>query len=343
MYDLLARPMPDASPDASPETEAMTEVLTGALTGAREALLRLERAPVSRADLLHARHLVHRVEAACRRLDLAGSERAAAAAGRALDRARSDAPAVPPDLVTGLLRALDHAGTAVAAPRGVGVDQGNDATGIIEALDALVVDSAGRFEDAADPTVPVPTTLLALIVEVDGQRFAIPRASVVDLAEPGAPGGSPPLVSLSDVLRLPRAACAGAGAHVLVAAGAGALGLAVDRVLDTCPVAARPSAPILRRNSMLGGSAALSGGEVVMILNVDGIVAAVEVARESRTEPPTDPSAPDAAPGVSVAWDPPRPLVRAREDGGPRVLLVEERGFAGVSARRTPQPCPDTR
>lgn len=332
MYDLL-RPLPDALP----ETGALTDVLAGA----RQVLLRLERAPADRAALLHARHLMHGIEATCRRLGLDGPERAAAAAGRALDRTRGGAFPATPDLVTCLLRALDHAGAALATSRGAGAGSDGDATGVVEALDTLVAEFAEHPGTAAPAGVPGSALLLALIVEVGGRCFAIPRARVVDPVA-GDAGGSLPLVSLSDLLRLPRAAQGQSGAYVVVAAGGGALGLVVNRVLETRLVMARPTAPILRRSPMLGGSAALGDGEVVMVLDVDGIAATVAAGRRTE-QPPGAPSTPRASPSALAVRDPLSPPARVRRGVGPRVMLIEENGGAGVPAPRVVRFRPSAR
>ena len=311
MCDPLAHPVPDALPET--------------LAGARQAALRLERGPADRAALLHARHLMHRVEAACRLLDRAGPGDAAAAGGRALDRVRSGALATAPDLVTGLLRALDHIEAAAAGPGWVGADADADAAGIIEALDTLAGDVAERSSRAVDPPpAPVSTTLPALIVEAGGRRFAVPGASVVDPAVPAAAGRSPPLSGLSELLRVPQAAGTRPGEHIVVAAGAGALGLVVDRALGTRPVATRPPAPILRRNPLLGGSAALDDGEIVVVLNVDGIATVT-----------ADCGLVEEMPAAHAA--PPLPA-RPRRGAGSRVLLIEESGFASVPAPGTRRP-----
>ena len=332
MYDLL-RPVPDALPE--------TEALTDTLTGARQALLRLERASADRTVLLHARHLIHGVEAACRRLGLDGPERAAAAAGRALDRTRSSALPVTPDLVTCLLRAFDHAWAALVAPWKRGADRDGDAVGIAEALDALAAASLGFPKGTANPAGTPPVLLTALVVEAGGRRFAIPRARVVDPAADVA-GGSLPLVDLSDVLGLPRAVRGRSGTYVVVAAGAGALCLAVDRVLDAQPVTARPTAPILRRSPMLGGSAALGDGEVVMVLDVDGIAAAVAAGRRTE-QPPVAPSTLRASPSDLAVRNPLSPPARACRGAGPRVMLIEENGGAGVPAPRIARFRPSAR
>lgn len=160
-------------------------------------------------------------------------------------------------------------------------------------------------------TMKIPLTLAivsALIVEVGGERFAIPQISVVELVRTKAAGGAAvdaeagetagtvieqinetpvlrlrdhllPLVNLSDLLQFaPKSkAIEGAGAAggslyiVVVQVGPSRFGLIVDRVFDTEEIVVKPVAPILRHITLFSGNTILGDGSVIMILDPNGI------------------------------------------------------------------------
>ena len=159
-------------------------------------------------------------------------------------------------------------------------------------------------------TVKIPLTLAivsALIVESAGERFALPQLSVVELvrATEGSEYGierindTPvlrlrdrllPLVVLRDLLELEASAPVGAevsddvvalpagerrkGAFVVVAqVAAYTFGIVVDRVFDTEEIVVKPLAPILRDIPLFSGNTILGDGQVVMILDPNGIAA----------------------------------------------------------------------
>jgi two-component system chemotaxis sensor kinase CheA len=156
-------------------------------------------------------------------------------------------------------------------------------------------------------TIKIPLTLAivsALIVQAGGERFAIPQISVVELVRArihGAEGdnGGPvveqinatpvlrlrdqllPLVSLTNLLRLPEAASTNEAAPIVGAVyivvtqiGGTTLGIIVDRVFDTEEIVVKPVAPILRHITMFSGNTILGDGSVIMILDPNGIARA---------------------------------------------------------------------
>jgi two-component system chemotaxis sensor kinase CheA len=165
-------------------------------------------------------------------------------------------------------------------------------------------------------TVKIPLTLAivsALIVEVKGERYAIPQISVVELVRAQTPGSQDasvdrrtsdtvielinetpvlrlrdhllPLINLSDLLKLgePGRAedVAGAAAEslyiVVVQVGASRFGLIVDRVFDTEEIVVKPVAPILRHITLFSGNTILGDGSVIMILDPNGIARATGI------------------------------------------------------------------
>jgi two-component system chemotaxis sensor kinase CheA len=146
-------------------------------------------------------------------------------------------------------------------------------------------------------TIKIPLTLAivsALIVEVAGERFAIPQIGVLELVRVG--GGSStrierikdapvlrlrdrllPLVSLGRVLGLEENGTASpgegvdAGFVVVTQVGANVFGIIVDRLFDTEEIVVKPVAPILRHIGMFSGNTILGDGSVIMILDPNGI------------------------------------------------------------------------
>jgi two-component system chemotaxis sensor kinase CheA len=143
--------------------------------------------------------------------------------------------------------------------------------------------------------IKIPLTLAivsALIVECVGERFAIPQISVVELVQASANSehrierinDTPvlrlrnhllPLISLRSTLKLgSNDIQADSHAFIVIAqAGSATFGLIVDRVFDTEEIVVKPVSPILRNISIYSGNTILGDGSVIMILDINGIVA----------------------------------------------------------------------
>jgi two-component system chemotaxis sensor kinase CheA len=162
-------------------------------------------------------------------------------------------------------------------------------------------------------TVKIPLTLAivsALIVEVSGERYAIPQISVVELVRAQTSGskGLPadqqsadtmieqinetpvlrlrdrllPLIDLGDLLKLrapgqPDGATTESLYIVVVQVGPSRFGLIVDRVFDTEEIVVKPVAPILRHIALFSGNTILGDGSVIMILDPNGIARATGI------------------------------------------------------------------
>jgi two-component system, chemotaxis family, sensor kinase CheA len=166
-------------------------------------------------------------------------------------------------------------------------------------------------------TIKIPLTLAivsALIVQVVGERFAIPQISVVELVRAQRAGSNTtgsgsnsvierindtpvlrlrdrllPLVSLAGLLALDAEGdSAGDATIVVVQVGSTMLGIIVDRVFDTEEIVVKPVAPILRHVTMFSGNTILGDGSVIMILDPNGIARATGIGAggESRTAAP---------------------------------------------------------
>jgi two-component system, chemotaxis family, sensor kinase CheA len=144
--------------------------------------------------------------------------------------------------------------------------------------------------------IKIPLTLAivaALIVECAGERFAIPQISVVELVRTSAQNENKvehindtpvlrlrnrllPLVSLRKLLKLPSGDMPqNEDCFVIVAqVGPTTFGIMVDRVFDTEEIVVKPVAPILRNITMFSGNTILGDGSVIMILDLNGVVAA---------------------------------------------------------------------
>ena len=153
--------------------------------------------------------------------------------------------------------------------------------------------------------IKIPLTLAivsALIVEAGQERFAIPQISVLELVR--TKGDSEhkiesindtpvlrlrdrllPLVSLDQLLRLVHGDGATSEAPsetdvsedfiVVTQVGDYTFGIIVDRVFDTEEIVVKPVSPILRHITMFSGNTILGDGSVIMILDPNGIAAAV--------------------------------------------------------------------
>lgn len=152
-------------------------------------------------------------------------------------------------------------------------------------------------------TIKIPLTLAivsALVVEVAGERFAIPQIGVLELVRVGGASGAQverikdapvlrlrdrllPLVSLSRVLGLdeqPEQAAADIGFVVVTQVGPSLFGIIVDRVHDTEEIVVKPVPPILRHIGVFSGNTILGDGSVIMILDPNGIARATGVTAE---------------------------------------------------------------
>lgn len=154
--------------------------------------------------------------------------------------------------------------------------------------------------------IKIPLTLAivpALIVECANERFAIPQISVVELVQASAQSehrverinGTPvlrlrnrllPLVSLRRTLKIGKEEVRNDGCYfiVVIQVGSSTFGVIVDRVFDTEEIVVKPVAPILRNLTVFSGNTILGDGSVVMILDLNGIVAhAGEIHSNSST------------------------------------------------------------
>jgi len=145
--------------------------------------------------------------------------------------------------------------------------------------------------------IKIPLTLAivsALIVECCNERFAVPQNAVVELVRITEKSehsveeinGTPvlrlrnrllPLVSLEKLLKLTGAEEESPETYILVAqVGTFTFGIIVDRVFDTEEIVVKPVSPILRHLSLFSGNTILGDGSVIMILDPNGIAAAMD-------------------------------------------------------------------
>ena len=158
-------------------------------------------------------------------------------------------------------------------------------------------------------TLRIPLTLAvvpALIVSVEGDRYAIPQAGVQEvlrMTQSGPHriekinetkmtrlrGGLLPLVSLHGMLGLDgmavksRNPCA-----IVIGQGSSQFGILVDRVLATEEIVVKPVSPALRHLRIFSGNAVLGDGGVVMIFDPSGIaqIAKINIAQVPEPEAP---------------------------------------------------------
>ena len=147
-------------------------------------------------------------------------------------------------------------------------------------------------------TVKIPLTLAiipALVVECDGDRFAIPQVSLLELVridghDPqsaieyvhGAPvyrlrGRLLPIVYLHEVFGQDRPADSDGANIVVLQADDREFGLVVGEISDTAEIVVKPLARNLKQAAAFAGSTIMGDGRVALILDVLGIAQHAEV------------------------------------------------------------------
>lgn len=146
--------------------------------------------------------------------------------------------------------------------------------------------------------IKIPLTLAivsALIVGVDGERFAIPQLDVHELvmAHAGSQhkiehiNGAPvlrlrnrilPLISLRQLLGFPKAETSTNYIAVL-RVGSTQFGIVVDRVFDTEEIVVKPVSSLMSHQSIFSGNTILGDGQVITILDSSGVLKASGLAK----------------------------------------------------------------
>ena len=146
-------------------------------------------------------------------------------------------------------------------------------------------------------TIKIPLTLAivsALIVESEGERFAIPQLAVVELVRAKANAEQRiervqdiavlrlrnrllPLVHLGTLLGTspPDTAVGGSGFIVVTQVGSHKFGIVVDQVIHTEEIVVKPMSSKLRHIGMFSGNTILGDGAVILIIDPNGIADAV--------------------------------------------------------------------
>lgn len=181
--------------------------------------------------------------------------------------------------------------TAVSG-RGVGMDVVG--TNIEKIGGTIEMDSV--FGKGTTFTIKIPLTLAivsALIIEVSGERFAVPQISVLELVRVSSRAdhkieminNTPvlrlrnrllPLVSLRRLLKLERNNPPSSDERFIIVTQVGTytFGLVCDKVFDTEEIVVKPLPTILRNLVVFSGNTILGDGSVVMILDPNGIASA---------------------------------------------------------------------
>jgi two-component system chemotaxis sensor kinase CheA len=164
-------------------------------------------------------------------------------------------------------------------------------------------------------TIKIPLTLAivaALIVEAGGDRFAIPKLSVIELVR--ARSGSEhrieriknttvlrlrekllPLARLSELLGGKAAGDVESGFIVVTQVGGQIFGIVVDKVFHTEEIVVKPMSSKLRHITMFSGNTILGDGSVIMIIDPNGAAQAIGSSITSQV------GAHEAAQAVSAA------------------------------------------
>ncbi len=143
-------------------------------------------------------------------------------------------------------------------------------------------------------TIKIPLTLAivsALIVAADGERFAIPQLSVLELVRAGSGfehrieriKDTPvlrlrnkllPLIHLREVLQLGESE-ADQGFVVVTQVGSQIFGIVVDGVVHTEEIVIKPMSKKLRHIAAFSGTTILGDGTVIMIIDPNGVAQAL--------------------------------------------------------------------
>jgi two-component system chemotaxis sensor kinase CheA len=166
--------------------------------------------------------------------------------------------------------------------------------------------------------VKLPLTLAivpALVVTCAGQRFAIPRASLVELVRLGGQGAGVelvgarpvfrlrgrllPLVRLREELDLAAPDDGEDGAIVVLQTGEQRFGLVVAHVDDSEEIVVKPLAGAVKRIGLYAGATIMGDGTVALILDVPALARRSGVSAEAVGRP-LDEAEGDAEEGVPV-------------------------------------------
>jgi two-component system, chemotaxis family, sensor kinase CheA len=171
-------------------------------------------------------------------------------------------------------------------------------------------------------TIKIPLTLAivsALIVEVAGERFAIPQLSVVELVRAQSNSehrierikDTPvlrlrnkllPLVHLKKLLRMDDGGASEAadGFIVVTQVGNQTFGIVVDGVFHTEEIVVKPMSTKLRHIAMFSGNTILGDGSVIMIVDPNGIAEAIGTSQTEDLEEEAEARSAAAAKTVSL-------------------------------------------
>src|SRR5215469_2221597 len=156
------------------------------------------------------------------------------------------------------------------------------------------IDLSSRAGHGSKFTIKIPLTLAivsALIVQVAGERFAVPQTAVVELVRTSDSTNGHrieriknapvlrlrdrllPLVVLADLFKLaqPHTEPSNERFIVVTQVGAQVFGMIVDQVFDTEEIVVKPVAPVTRNVAVFSGNTILGDGSVIMILDPGGI------------------------------------------------------------------------
>lgn len=186
--------------------------------------------------------------------------------------------------------------------------------------------------------IKIPLTLAivsVLIVEADGQRFAVPQINVQELVRTGAASDYRiEMINESQVLRLrdkllpiislTKALKVGCGNSirksqfvVVCKVGATDFGLLVDNIFDTEEIVVKPVSRLLQSIPLYSGNTVLGDGSVIMILDPNGIVRTTAVELDVSKD---DKSSRSSA--VAASRTQPFLLFKSGK-GGPKAVALE--------------------
>jgi len=201
------------------------------------------------------------------------------------------------------------------------------------------VDVQSRVGEGTTIRIKIPLTLAiipALVVTSDGDRYAIPQVSLLELVRletedasrgiemiHGAPvyrlrGNLLPLVYLRDELRGAEAGRQDGPVNIVVLqADDRHFGLVVDGVSDTAEIVVKPLGKQLKGISAFAGATIMGDGRVALILDVLGLAQRAHVVSEVR-----DRSLADGAPAAEGGREARQTLLLLLGAGGERRMAI---------------------
>ncbi len=187
--------------------------------------------------------------------------------------------------------------------------------------------------------IKIPLTLAivsVLIVETCGERFALPQINVQELVRVGEGSGHViehvenasvlrlrgkllPVISLAEILGMSMNGKKGNTEFVVICkVGGYSFGIAVEHVFDIEEIVIKPNSELLKSITLYSGNAILGDGNIIMILDPNGLARATGAEDISSTLDTSAAFKDDSAGGALVSY-----LLFKSQKGAPKAVPLE--------------------